>query len=530
MCLIAKSTLSQQLPTCFSRNLQLTVPVNRKEVGVELRTDIGSLIRLVDFGSASRLDGKHGVVKYGSGTVAYSPPELLKGRPADDKADIWALGIIMFIMLRGFHPFDPFNDASDEVVEQRIIDNEFPLRAFTWDNLSKPAKNVLTRMLDPDPAKRPTALELLNDEWFLSEALSTELLEDTAENLRIFHRGRRRLKAILLALMADLLPSDVHRRPKTLGSRRAAIRWLDFDNKQYVTAHDLVRACRLLGEGASERDKKELASSIRRRQTVAFDQDAEEMMQAANGLPSKHRKVIRYQDLMHLLPPLCPGRIVQQGEFLYNVKDDDGFFYLLKEGSMSLLVPAANGRDHKPDEPVPLVPAVDVSKNDHFGQLELLETVSEDRSRNHAAKCTSHRCEVYEIAPADFSLLTDVFAPVANRLAAKAEKTAQRLTLVHLKSSREYKMVEVDHPMTAQEIRQQTFPDEPVLLYVVDGSLHVQGAVQAADLPVTLTAGRFIALHDDGKPLNLSSDCPSMVQPKVRVAPSPPHAASCFRC
>lgn len=67
----------------------------------------------------------------------------------------------------------------------------------------------------------------------------------------------------------------------------------------------------MLGEGTTEREKRELTTSVRRRQTTNIHPDAQEMMQAANGLPHKQRKVIRYQDLMHLLPPLCPGRIVQ---------------------------------------------------------------------------------------------------------------------------------------------------------------------------------------------------------------------------
>lgn len=83
------------------------------------------------------------------------------------------------------------------------------------------------------------------------------------------------------------------------------------------------------------------------------------------------------------------------------------------------MVPAGNGRERKEGEPVPLLGAVDVSKNGHFGQLELLETVRDDRSRSHAAKCRSHSCEVYEISSAEFSLLTDVFAPVAHRLVTK---------------------------------------------------------------------------------------------------------------
>lgn len=77
-----------------------------------------------------------------------------------------------------------------------------------WNHISPDAKVLIKRLLDPDPNKRPTAQELLNTPWIAGTSdLSSEPLEQSVENLRRFHRGRRRLKALMLAIMSGLANS-----------------------------------------------------------------------------------------------------------------------------------------------------------------------------------------------------------------------------------------------------------------------------------------------------------------------------------
>lgn len=103
------------------------------------------MIRLVDFGSAFRADQGILVSRKGTGTIAYSAPEVIMGQvsqgeeekalescvadpllhihiqPCDFKVDMWALGLLMYILLSGFHPFDPFNNADDDIISKRIV-------------------------------------------------------------------------------------------------------------------------------------------------------------------------------------------------------------------------------------------------------------------------------------------------------------------------------------------------------------------------------------------------------------------------
>lgn len=57
----------------------------------------------------------------GIGTIAYAAPEFLDMRASGCAMDMWALGVVLYIVLCGSHPFDPTNDATDEELRHRIV-------------------------------------------------------------------------------------------------------------------------------------------------------------------------------------------------------------------------------------------------------------------------------------------------------------------------------------------------------------------------------------------------------------------------
>jgi len=100
-------------------------------------------------------------------------------QPCTAKADIFSLGVVMFILLCGYHPFDPTNDANDKEVTKRIIAGNFvAFDAPVWDRVSPAAKTLLMRLLSTNVDERPTANELLHDPWIAGEDLSNEPLEE----------------------------------------------------------------------------------------------------------------------------------------------------------------------------------------------------------------------------------------------------------------------------------------------------------------------------------------------------------------
>lgn len=159
-------------------------------VHVDLKTEnllldseqrIDGVIKMIDFGCAA-VCNKDGSVSAdapsanSNGTTAYWPPERFQTVTAAEPAmDMWAVGVILYIMLTGAHPFDLHDDASDEEIEDQIQDNPYPPlgEGFT-DHLSESAVGLIQRLMEPNPVKRMTAHELINHSW-VRETVSSEV-------------------------------------------------------------------------------------------------------------------------------------------------------------------------------------------------------------------------------------------------------------------------------------------------------------------------------------------------------------------
>ncbi len=79
--------------------------------------------QLADFGLAKR-EKKKACMQTCCGTLPYSAPEMLLATrmvPYSNKVDTWGLGVILFMLLCGYHPFDPFGQASSSVLRKRIV-------------------------------------------------------------------------------------------------------------------------------------------------------------------------------------------------------------------------------------------------------------------------------------------------------------------------------------------------------------------------------------------------------------------------
>jgi hypothetical protein len=117
-------------------------------------------IRLLDFGLA-QLAEEESLTATGDvpGTLAYVPPERLRGESGGPPADIWAVGVLLWESLAGWHPF--WNGSLLETA-QRIESGAVPLVQVRPD-LPKPLTALVDHMLALDPAARPPAARLALD-------------------------------------------------------------------------------------------------------------------------------------------------------------------------------------------------------------------------------------------------------------------------------------------------------------------------------------------------------------------------------
>jgi len=120
-------------------------------------------IRLADLGFADRFS-KETVFRNFPGTLAYSPPEVLQRKPhRPEPRDIWSCGVLLYILLTGRYPF---GSAATSKTKARIINDE-PDMSF---EASKPAKDLVTRLLCKDPERRVTMAEVQAHPWLASHS------------------------------------------------------------------------------------------------------------------------------------------------------------------------------------------------------------------------------------------------------------------------------------------------------------------------------------------------------------------------
>ena len=97
--------------------------------------------------------------------MEYRAPEVLANGIYTEAVDIWSLGIIIFVILAGYHPFDPRGDASKIEIRASIEKGDFDFVDPAWEGISKEAKDLISRMICVDPSVRIKMPEILTHPW-----------------------------------------------------------------------------------------------------------------------------------------------------------------------------------------------------------------------------------------------------------------------------------------------------------------------------------------------------------------------------
>ncbi|XP_008204376.1 calcium/calmodulin-dependent protein kinase type II alpha chain isoform X25 [Nasonia vitripennis] len=159
----------------------------------------GAAVKLADFGLAIEVQGDTQAWYGFAGTPGYLSPEVLKKEPYGKPVDIWACGVILYILLVGY---PPFWDEDQHRLYAQIKSGSYDYPTPEWDTVTPEAKNLINQMLTVNPSKRITASEALKHPWICQRERVASIVhrQETVDCLKKFN-ARRKLKGAILTTM-----------------------------------------------------------------------------------------------------------------------------------------------------------------------------------------------------------------------------------------------------------------------------------------------------------------------------------------
>lgn len=186
-------------------------------------------LKLIDFGFAKYHERGSGKMSRSCGSLHYIAPEVLK-HSYDEKADMWSLGVIVYMLLTG-NP--PFYGSTDEKCLYRIQRGE-PSFSQRWWTLSNGAQMFVRSLLAVDPEARPGAADALKRPWIcMLETPKATIDRDVLASLRNFAQASHFRRACLSMMAWSLTLEDQ-------AELRIQFQMLDTNKTGTITQHDLA--------------------------------------------------------------------------------------------------------------------------------------------------------------------------------------------------------------------------------------------------------------------------------------------------
>uniref|UniRef100_A0A8B9PNM0 calcium/calmodulin-dependent protein kinase n=1 Tax=Apteryx owenii TaxID=8824 RepID=A0A8B9PNM0_APTOW len=166
----------------------------------------GAAVKLADFGLAIEVEGDQQAWFGFAGTPGYLSPEVLRKDPYGKAVDLWACGVILYILLVGY---PPFWDEDQHRLYQQIKAGAYDFPSPEWDTVTPEAKDLINKMLTINPSKRITAAEALKHPWISHRATVASCMhrQETVDCLKKFN-ARRKLKVTLILSFPNWLENS----------------------------------------------------------------------------------------------------------------------------------------------------------------------------------------------------------------------------------------------------------------------------------------------------------------------------------
>eukprot|EP00587_Corethron_hystrix_P009123 CAMPEP_0113302844 /NCGR_PEP_ID=MMETSP0010_2-20120614/3503_1 /TAXON_ID=216773 ORGANISM="Corethron hystrix, Strain 308" /NCGR_SAMPLE_ID=MMETSP0010_2 /ASSEMBLY_ACC=CAM_ASM_000155 /LENGTH=297 /DNA_ID=CAMNT_0000156733 /DNA_START=369 /DNA_END=1262 /DNA_ORIENTATION=+ /assembly_acc=CAM_ASM_000155 len=128
-------------------------------------------IKIADFGWSTRISSPYSL-KTKCGTFSYQAPEVLLHLPYGKPIDLWSIGVILYVMLGGYHPF---RDSNDRELDVLVIQGKFMFHECYWHDVTSDGKALIRELLTKLPTRRSTAQCALRSKWIKQDERSKGL-------------------------------------------------------------------------------------------------------------------------------------------------------------------------------------------------------------------------------------------------------------------------------------------------------------------------------------------------------------------
>ena len=164
-----------------------------------LSKDDDSAVKIADFGFAKKVYEECSLTTQ-CGTPAYAAPEILGGTPYDQRADMWSVGVILYILLGGY---PPFAETKLKDLFQKVAKGDYEFHEKYWGSISTEAKDLISSLLTVNPKKRLTARQALKNTWIRLDDAALER-KDLGKNLKAFtlFNAKRKFRAAVNSVIA----------------------------------------------------------------------------------------------------------------------------------------------------------------------------------------------------------------------------------------------------------------------------------------------------------------------------------------
>ncbi|KAJ7560118.1 hypothetical protein O6H91_04G114200 [Diphasiastrum complanatum] len=183
------------------------------------------------------------------GSAYYVAPEVLR-RSYGPQADVWSIGVILYILLCGVPPFWA---ETEQGIFDAVLRGQVDFTSDLWPSISTSAKDLLRKILTQDPKQRLTAEEVLKHPWVREDGEASDKLIDNSvlSKMKNFS-AMNKLKKVALKIIAESLSEE-----EIMGLKEM-FKAMDTDNSGTITFEELKAGLAKQGSSMAESEMRQL--------------------------------------------------------------------------------------------------------------------------------------------------------------------------------------------------------------------------------------------------------------------------------